>query len=345
MTLYLANGSEIDLRARYNGGRRGPNYSYAIFDEAAKEFNLLDTIDTINTVRQRECKVVLCVTTPRMDTDYASFAHQPDHSIITATSYDNPYRDHESIRSAEAQMPDLYRRQEIMGEFISQSSGLYFPSFSTQMWPAGNILRGASFTPGQPYYLGCDIGRIGAYQIYQQVREYEGVALEFPLMCLVAEMTPNDKNVNEVVNDINRLYGRPRQIYVGVDADNNPNFINGISASYVFGQKWHQVPITWPISPLTRKNLQHFAALGAIHNVSGKRRFVIAENLTVHNPDTKRGLLDTLTKMSFPENPSGDNKLFETNKHKNRYIDSCDAFLYTMVCHYPPQANRYTFAA
>lgn len=336
MRITCVNGSQIDLRARTAGGSRGPNYSWGVFDECAKDFNMMDFLDTIAAIRHpsSDCKVVLTGSTPVFGNDYRDLVFKPGHMLISATSWDNPFLSQEWLNNAEKLYDPTYARQELYGEFIPLE-GRFWGSFSNKMYPAGNIMKDVGWQRNKPYYLGVDIGLRGAFQIYQMVDTYCGQRLQSPILCAMAEYTPNNQPVNQVLTRIAAQYGTPAKIFVGADA-NTSSIQTGTTTMYLFRQRWgNMVPVMWPTKEMTDKILQHVVASGKVLNNLGERKFCIAEKFINHDKENKRGMKEMFDSMQWP-GKARDGMWLEKNKEKNIYIDSCDAFLYTMIGLFPP---------
>jgi hypothetical protein len=343
MRLELITGGTIDLRSRSvdSSGReiaKGPNYAWAIDDEAAYGFRAKQYQDIHASIRHPDAKsrFHVTLTTPKCN-DYQKLVKTPGHVMIQATSFDNPFLPPNFASDLEKQMSKEYARQEIYGDFIAQS-GRIWKDWSDERWPKGNILE-YRHDPSKPWELWCDLGVMSSWLCVQRIQ-----AAGQPLLCVTREWQPNNEGAAQTIQRISRDMGGkiPARVIVGADV-NTRSVAIGERPIYYFRQAWGDSCVVQPVTgDLADKGLQHMAASSAILNSAGHRRLVAASQLISHDHDNGRGFVDMMRTDQWGENPRLGEYMPKTKGRTDlpNTEDTRDAMLYGVIVNCPPQMSK-----
>lgn len=355
-----ANGHETDLLSRYADNPKkqpgiGSNYAYGIDDEAANGYDLDKMILMHNAIRLQAAPYLFhdTLSTPLMN-GYEQWCMSTG-TLIQANSRDNPYMGIGNIEEMEANMSPELIRQQTGGQFI-HLAGRIWSGFVEAPWPDGNIVEGMSFDPSKPWFLSCDLGGAqGAYQIVQYIDPIHNGRRMFDgkLAVVVAELTPNRKGINAVLDEVIEHYAggcdargiprrKPEKVFVGRDV-NSPG--NDIASAAAFGSLGWEFQT--PKQDVFTKDIQHQVATAMMFNNAGQRRFAVAANKDKHGiyqiakqhfgHGKMRGILNVMRSDTYPDDTQ--NGIFRKDKAKrgqNALEDDRDCMLYWMVCNHPP---------
>lgn len=344
MRIELINGGTIDLRSRSVDSKRrevakGPNYGWAIDDEAAYGFRAKQYQDIHASIRHPDSKVKVhaTFTTPKCN-DYRALVQSEGHRIIRATSFDNPFLPDTFAADIERQMSPEYARQEIYGEFISQT-GRIWKDWSDEAWPKGNIYE-YQHDGTKPWELWCDLGIRSSWLAVQRIT---APGLPGPLLCVTHEWQPNNEGAAQTIQRISRDMGRiPGKVICGADI-NTRSVASAERPMFYFRQAWGD---GFQIHPITGtfadKGLQHMAASSAILNSAGQRRLVAARHLNSHDADHGRGFVETMRVDQWGENPRIGEFMPKTKNQTELpdTEDTRDAMLYGVIFNNPPQMGK-----
>jgi len=338
MRLTLLNGTEIDLRSREKKILgRGPNYAWAIHDEAAANYSesLFSQITAAVRNPRARARFIATLTTPLMN-GYQRLAQSDGHTLVTSSSYENPFLpDGYADELARYLSPEL-ADQEIYGRFI-MLAGRAWRNYVDELWPNGNRVK-VRFDSSRRWYLGVDIGLRSAWLIIQR---YQASELGYRtkgdqwIDVVVGEYQPNNEDISRTSQRVLADYGRPAQVFIGADS-NTRSIQTGVTASYVFSQVFGQTPIVPITGEWADKQLQFIVASGLLLNTHGERRFCISTELQSHD-HTHRGIIETLEQDAFADVPK-DGEFMPKDKRSGLGLeDTRDAFLYYCIGAHPPQ--------
>jgi hypothetical protein len=345
----LINGSEIDVRSRNVDNplreiSKGPNYAWAIDDEAANRFDPDRYWDIDAAVRHPEARFRFhdTLSTPQMN-GYHGLCHGDGHRYVHATSYDNPYLDPTFATSLSEQLDPQRARQEIYGEWVALSGRIWDTAVLDKQWPNGN-LHPHEYDPSMPYVLGCDLGVQSAWLIMQRVPAWSQRLRHVQdglLDVVVAEYLPNDGDSQSLIRRIAGDYGMPERVFVGADLHTR-SIVDGATSAYAFRQVWGGAVPVMPITGgLADKDLQYQVASSRLLNALGERRFCISSKLRQYPERSPRGIKTMLLADQWP---SGRNiRVGETlpkdkrTNGKAALEDVRDAWMYAMIGLHPPK--------
>ena len=343
MRLTLINGTEIDLRSREKKILgRGPNYAWAIHDEAAANYDegLFSQITAAIRNPKAKARFVATLTTPLMN-GYQRLAQMDGHTLVTSTSFDNPFLpDGYADELARYLTPEL-AEQELYGRFV-MLAGRAWRNYESRLWPDGNRIK-VGFNSGRKWYLGVDIGLRSAWLIIQRYRASElghSMRNDPMLDVIVGEYQPNNEDTSRTAQRVRHDYGVPAQIYIGADSRTR-SIQTGVTASFVFTQVFGQVPIVPITGEWSDKQLQFIVASGLLLNTHGERRMCISSDLQSHD-HTHRGIIETLEQDSFSDLPKDGEFLPKDKRVGLGLEDTRDAFLYYCIGAHPPQMQLKT---
>lgn len=127
----LLNGSEILFRsAERPDNMRGVTLDYLVIDEGAFISDKVwdEILKPTILVRGKKC---LFASTPKGKNWFYTLhlrgldEQQPQYATIQASSYDNPFIDHDELDEAKMTLPEDIFRQEILGEFIDSGGEVF----------------------------------------------------------------------------------------------------------------------------------------------------------------------------------------------------------------------------
>jgi hypothetical protein len=344
----MANGSEIDVRSRNvdNPGRevsKGPNYAWAIDDEAANKFSPERYWDIDAAIRHPQAthRFHDTLSTPQMN-EYYALCHLAGHNQVNATSYDNPYLDR-SFAGALADGLDPQRaQQEIYGRWVALSGRIWDCADLDNEWPRGNV-HPHVYDSRMPYTLGCDLGVQSAWLVIQRVPAgLAGRANEL-VDVVVAEYLPDDGDTQSVIRMLDAEYGLPQRVFVGADV-NTRSMLDGGTASYAFRKQWGGIPVVPITGTLADKDLQYQVAKGRLLNAAGQRRCCISRALRSEPHRSPRGIRNLWLADQWASGRGiRSGELLPKDKRtsgKAALEDVRDAWMYAMVGMHPPQFTR-----
>jgi hypothetical protein len=340
--IILKNGSEIDVVSRNvdNPGReisKGPNYAWAIDDEAANKFDADKYWDIDAAVRHPSARHRFhdTLSTPQMG-EYYTLCHSHFHNQINATSFDNPFLDRDFASSLASSLDPQRARQEIYGEWIALSGRIWDVADATRQWPHGN-LHPHTWQPSRPYILGCDLGVQSAWLIIQQVTE---PGMREPIDVIVAEYLPNDGDTQSVLRQIHADYGMPSRVFVGADV-NTRSLVDGGTAAYAMRRQWGGLPVIPITGTIANKDLQYQISKGRLLNAQGQRRCCVSSGLRTYPERSPRGIRALWQADQWPSGRQiRVGELLPKDKRtagKAALEDVRDAWLYAMIGMHPPQ--------
>jgi hypothetical protein len=357
----LVNGSTLFYGVRNvtgnkqlaSDGGRGPDVAAIIDDEAAVQCSKELYTNNLPAIREAGCPNLLYITISTFQYgDYELLIDTPGHDVIYGRTADNTYLPPGLEATMRASMPDDVAAIELDSK-RGKPAGRIWSHFTEKAWPEGNILEGYEFDPSKPWYLGCDLGNHGAFQIYQcppaKHPETGGHVLDGSLLCMVEEWTVNndvdpDTDVGGfegILKMIVRKYckgnpkkNKPKCVFIGHDV-NTPGQMKGKAATQVLGAlNW---PFMYPAGPIAGKDVQRTHAT----MMMWEKRFVVAATKDKHGKwKTKqhfgegkaRGILRVITQDTYPKGKQG---VFDKDKAsgdpRSSIEDDRDAMLYTCV--------------
>jgi hypothetical protein len=347
-------GGTIDIRSRNvdNPSKemsKGPNYAWAINDEAAYKFNPDVAMDIDAAVRDGSNYLFNdFLTTPKLN-DYFDFCHQDGHRLVKASSFDNPHLPDGWAEQMREQLGEKRFAQEIMGDWVALE-GLIWDAWSDELWPNGNRINYAH-NHKRPYYLFFDLGvASSAWVIVQPLgQEYFGLGRApfphgDPLWVVTAEFMPDrDGNASRMLQKIKDEFGKPAHVCCGHDLTRRSD-ADGSTPEYFLAQIMGSVPVT-PIGSdafLSDKVIQQDALAYLIHNTKQQRRFAVSTKLISENKK-KRGVLEMMTQDTWDSSPKTANYL----PKDGRLEHVRDALLYGAVgtMKPPSYAHKTAYAA
>tara|TARA_R100000049_G_C1955828_1_gene110381 strand:- start:1657 stop:3027 length:1371 start_codon:yes stop_codon:yes gene_type:complete len=345
MVVRFYNGSTIDVRSRFvdrpsRDMGRGPNYAGAVIDEAALGFTRDRYTDIDAAIRDPHANLLwnLCATTPRLN-EYQEIVESDGHVMVHATSYDNPYLPETYASDLEGSMSTARSEQEVYGRFISLS-GRIWDTWSKDPWPNGNILEGASHNHDEPYYLFGDLGSARSSWLIVQKRIprhpsghglVPGYVRGDALWVATAEYTPDrDGSTDRICRRIAQDYGKPCRVVIGADINTRSVASGDKPMFYVRRHFGQSIPVT-PIDGtfISDKEIQQGQLSYLIHDTRQRRRFVMAENMISHDPESRRGLKEVMDQDTWPDNVT--HKRGEFLPKEGRLEHHRDAMLYGAV--------------
>lgn len=347
--IVLANGSEIDVRSRNvdNPAKeisKGPNYAWAIDDEAANKFDPDRYWDIDAAIRHPDAfhRFHDTLSTPQMN-GYYHLCTSHKHPCINATSYDNPYLDETFAASLAEQLDPQRARQELYGEWVALSGRIWDTAVLDKQWPHGNI-HPHTYDPNRPFFIGCDLGVQSAWLIMQRVPAWDQrhrTIADGLLDVVVAEYLPDDGDTQSTIRRIEADYGKPERVFVGADL-NTRSIVDGSTSAYAFRQVWGgSVPVLPITGGLADKELQYQVAKARLLNALGERRFCISAGLRQYPERSPRGIRTMLTADQWPT--GRDIRVGEALPKDKRTAgkaaleDVRDAWLYAMIGLHPPR--------
>lgn len=362
--IYWPNGTPIYYRGRLATNRnrepfRGPDYLFAIFDEARQDPNDKAWKTLLFAMRgdADRPKTIITTSTPLLGW-YCDVVRDGMDPIIYSTSYDNPISDTDAIARAMEDYDERLIEQEVYGKWISLSGSPWENANLADEWPKGNI-HPHEWDPSMEYTLCADIGRQSAWLLLQHVPvlddlgypEYDKWGKPKILDVAVAEYAPNNMSTDVIVPAINRDFGPPSQIFIGHDVGREDINTSDSSAEVVMARSagWVGMPIRFPTGIYARKQMQYIAAARCLK--SGKeefRRFCISRNLKSfgnalgelkeigRHQKHGRGIKQVLTQDNWPD-PTKPG-FFEKDKRTlggDALEDMRDAWMYGMIMLHP----------
>jgi hypothetical protein len=353
--LTLSSGTKIDLISRNVDNRNkrvghGPNYAGGWHDELADKYDARTYADFKNSVRIPDAPFLFIDTlsTPdKANSDYQQLVTTEGATLITGSSYDNPFLDKEAIQSMEASMSPEYARAQIYGQFIA-FEGRVWANFSEADWPAGNMHPSAVWEPSRPWFLGVDLGQgYGHWQIWQyhnpvdsrHVKQFDGM-----VAVVVAEGVQHQESFFAVLNRIREKFAKtddhperfnPVLVAVGHDVQTRgstgpapSNFLTQLHWDY-----WY------PRKHLAEKSTQHQVLSKLILNTLGERRFCISKDIIRDGPSRDNwGVLHCMRNDTYPEPGAGEWFIKDKKSAGQSAVeDARDSTLYLATCQHPPE--------
>ena len=342
MILELINGGQIDLVTRSVDNKtkesyKGPNVGWVIEDECAYKYNQQQWDDIHAAIRHKDApfRFHVSLTTPKLN-DYAKLVKREGHTLIRATSYDNPHNPVGYAADMESGVSKKYARQEIYGEFIAQQ-GRIWSDFSEEKWPRGNMVD-LEYDRTKPWELWCDLGIMSSWLAIQ--KSNEGGYQRF---VVVAEWQPNNEGAAQTIQRIVQSMGRPpSRVIVGADVGTR-SVASAERPIYYFRQAWGDSTQVQPVTgDLSDKGLQHMQASAAILTSDGKRRFCVSTRVKSYDEDNGRTILETMRTDQWGDAPRVGEYMPKTKGRSDlpNTEDTRDAFLYGVIVNFPPPLGR-----
>jgi len=336
----FSSGTKLDLISRNVDNPRkkvgiGPTYAGGWMDEEAEKFTIGRWNDFKNAVRLEGVpyRFIDSMSTPVMN-GYYELCMRPHHTVIHASSYDNPFISKDAIDDMVADMSDTFVAQEIQGQWI-RHEGRVWSSFSEADYPEGNMHE-ATWDAARPWHLGLDLGQgMGHWQIWQ----YHGRS--YPddphrVAVVVAEGMQRHQSIQPVLSLIKERYGKnkiPATVAAGHDVGTLG--MTGPPPALLLRQMgW---PCRWPTGDLADKSTQGQAMDRLILDTTGARRFAISKNIERHGPRGTWGLLNCMRVDTYPD--PGSRAWFVKDKAAASIAnceDPRDSMLYLAVMKHPP---------
>ena len=266
-----------------------------------------------------------------------------DAAAFYGTTADNVYNNDLDARLRATYSAEFYA-QECLAQWISLS-GRVWDTWSDETWPTGNVYPGEYGDWGSRYRLSVDLGVRGAWGVWQIIPAIDPVSGRLvrrtALDCLVAEWQTDGGNALEMIDTIDRTYGRPAEVVIGADAHTR-SVATGIKPSVLFSRQWGNVPLLIPRGHLADKETQHWATQAAICNGTGQRSVVLATGCRHHTPDSGRTLPDLLRLDTWPEGSQSAAAYFSKDKSSGGVglEDERDMLLYYCTMTHPPEARK-----
>jgi hypothetical protein len=162
-----------------------------------------------------------------------------------------------------------------------------------------------------------------------------------PVDVLVAQYTPQHGNARDMIKMIDQRHGRPSVVHVGNDVTTRAT-TDGAKPLMFFGQTWPGIQVQTPSHHYRDKEIQHWAAQSAICNSFGQRTICVSEHLEVDDESQGRSFMDLIRVDAWPEGISHSGQFFEKDKSTGGpgLEDTRDAFLYHVICAYPPEMRK-----
>ncbi len=273
------------------------------------------------------------ISTPKIGW-YKNLVMDGDDPHVHWTSWDNPYLPEGWADAQAARLDQQTADEQLRGLWVAKT-GLCWPSWSDEDWPAGNIHH-AAFDKTRPFYLGIDLGGgSSAYQIVQQhiaanafgQRAYNGA-----VDVVVAEWTPNRKGLDKVLPEVQERYGVPQVVVVGQDVT-HPGALSAEKPEMFIRQFWGPgVQIMTPTGDVFHKDVQGRILRSMILNTAGERRFCVSKHLESHDGKS-RGILNVMREDVWPAVGVKDFFLKDKRTAGGRALeDARDCALYLMAC-------------
>jgi len=335
----FSSGTKLDLISRNVDNPRkkvgiGPTYAGGWVDEAAEKFTINRWNDLKNSLRLEGVayRFLDSLSTPVMN-GYYELCMRPGHTVIHASSYDNPFISKDAIDDMVADMSETFVAQEIQGQWI-RHEGRVWQSFSEEDYPSGNMHE-AEWDEHRPWHLGLDLGQgLGHWQIWQ----YHGMAYHDDprrVAVVVAEGMQRQQSIQPVLDLIKSEYGRskrPATVAAGADVA-NLGATGPPPARILKEMGW---PCQWPQGEMATKATQHRCMERLIHDTTGARRWNISKNIRRHGPIGTWGILNCMRVDSYPE--PGVKAWFNKDKASARESnceDPRDSMLYLAAIKHP----------
>ena len=312
---------------------KGPNYAWAIEDEAAYKFRRTDWVDVHAAIRHPYApfRFHMTTTTPKLN-EYAELVKERGHHLFQRSTYDNPFLPSGFAEELERSCDPHYAEQEIHGKFVALR-GRIWEHFVDEVAPQGNRWSGGH-EDGQPWELWCDLGIRSAWLAVQ--KHYDSGRARY---VITHEWQPNNEGAEQTLQRINATLGCPMRVIVGSDIDTR-SVANAARPITFFRRQWGDgVQVTPVRGRVAGKDLQHMVTSAAILDNGGCRRLFVASRLVSHDKRNARGILDVMTKDQWPDVPRVGEFLPKT---KNRpgmadTEDTRDALMYGLVVNEPPE--------
>jgi hypothetical protein len=336
----FSSGTKLDLISRNVDNPRkkvgiGSTYAGGWNDEPAEKFTIGRWNDLKNSIRLDNAPYLFfdSLGTPVMN-GYYELCMRPGHTVIHASSYDNPFISKDAIDSMVADMSETFIAQEIHGQWI-RHEGRVWSSFSEEDYPAGNMHE-ATWDELRPWHLGMDMGQgLGHWQIWQ----YHGMNYpddERRVAVVVAEGMQRQQGIHSVLSLIKDKYAInkiPATVAVGADV-NTLGSTGPAPVKLVRDLGW---PCQWPTGDLADKSTQGQAMDRLILDTTGARRFAISKDIQRHGPKGTWGILNCMRVDTYPD--PGSRQWFVKDKAVARFSnceDPRDSMLYLAVIKHPP---------
>ena len=285
---------------------KGPNYAFAMVDEAAYKFDR-DTFDDIdNAVRDASNYLFVdTMSTPKLN-GYKRLATSEGHRLVKASSFDNPHLPAGWAEQKRLQMGPKRFAQEILGEWVSLE-GQIWENWSEETWPLGNRID-LPHNHDRPYYLFFDLGvRTSAWLVVQPVDGYQLGYAPFehgdPLWNVTAEYMPNTRgDIERMIRKIVEDYGIPAQVCCGHDLRTRSS-TDSNTPEYFLAQAVGSVPTVMIGADafLSDKVIQQDCLSFLIHNSRNERRLVVSRQIRSDDPD-ERGILAMMREDTWESN-------------------------------------------
>jgi hypothetical protein len=294
--LYYAPRAITGSKHRIANRFRGRNLTFVIDDEAAQGFDRRQFTTTQMCVRTRSSAgtlVYVTLSTPVIG-PYVNMIREAGHILVNCPSTENPYLDPILIQQWRDTMSRQEYEREVLAMIQSLTGRLWADVDLDHAWPDGNLdLDWPRFVPGEPFWIGCDIGSAtGAFVIIQRAPPRWGEDL--PRWVIVADLCPQTEgNVRRAFGIIKEHFGTPAGISAGADID-TANSVTGTSAAYFAEKIFGSIPI-YPCSERTfAKQLQYDSTTALFCTATGRRRLTVAKDFVSLDPGSHRGILEMI---------------------------------------------------
>jgi hypothetical protein len=302
-------GNQQDVADAY----RGIEFTNVIDDESAIKFNLSQYKNTFNRIRGDSlCRFYLNVTTPKAGS-YSNLVRLPGVKMFYGHTEDNVYlmaRHPTYIEDMAANMSRDEVRRELYGELIALEGRVFREALidaagqdggpsenpdQANRWPYGNVHWDHSeFREGQPWWLLCDLGSAtGAYTVIQSTSSRGRFRGNVWVAC-ADYCSDSDASVSRAFQVLDREFGAPVGVCAGGDIQTR-SLTDGSTVAFYVSQMWgNGCRIYVANESRASKMLQLDMMNRLICTSKGHRRFTVAKNFRSLDPDSRRGVRETL---------------------------------------------------
>lgn len=331
----------IDLVSRNvdNPGKemsKGPNYAWAIDDEMAYRFRRQTWLDEHAAIRHPEApfRFHATLTTPKLN-DYHDLVQMPGHTLIQASTYDNPFLPRGFAEELEASCDPTYAEQEIHGRFVALQGRIWRHFDDARNYPDGNRTT-VAHDREKPFELWCDLGIRSAWLAVQRV--YLDGATRY---VVTHEWQPNNEGAEQTIQRISAAIGTPYRVVVGSDVDTR-SIVDSSTAATYFRRAWGDgTEILAVRGRLADKGLQHMTTSACILDTRGSRRLLVSRDIVSHDSQSQRGILDVMRKDVWLDTPRVGEFLPKTKGRPGLADteDTRDALMYGLIISEPPSVK------
>jgi hypothetical protein len=298
---------------------RGVEFTNILDDECAIKFNLSQYTNTFNCLTgESPVRFYLNFTTPKAGS-YGRLTRLPGVKMFYGKTVDNPYlmaRHPHYVRDASENMTSDEILREFGGELIALEGRVFREAKidpvgpnggpaekpdRANKWPMGNVhWDHAGFQEGKPWWILCDLGSLtGAYTVFQSTSS-RGRFRGDVWVAIADYCSDSDGSASRAFQALDREFGvqaggnPPAGVCAGGDIDTREN-THGSTVAYYVRRMWGSSTLIYAARESRAHKTRQLDIMNRmICTNKGHRRFTVAKGFRSIEPDSRRGIRETL---------------------------------------------------